>query len=164
MGAFVYQSHVARRRARLHLTMACVLLGVLGCSSKDPVSPGAPSGPPSQVLGTPLTAPDAVEVESNLMWSSLTGEVICTASFSATDGGLLAIHSTTKAARVLEALPSIATDLAPDGSAVYYNALGQDYVFARRSALAGCFAPALLDSCSLLCVFIMKAAPDGDHV
>jgi hypothetical protein len=111
-----------------------------------------------------MTAPDAVEPESNLMWSSLTGELICTASFSTADGGLVAIHPTTKATRVLEALPSIATDLAPDGSAVYYNALAQDYVFARRSALAGSFAPALLDSCSLLCVFLMKAAPDGDHV
>jgi len=164
MRALAYESHVVRPRAPLHLTIVFALLAVVGCSSKDPVSPAAPSAPPTQVLGTPLTAPDAVEVESSLMWSSLTGELICSASFLTARASLLAIHSTTKATRVLEALPSIVTDMAPDGSAVYFNALGDDYSLGRRSALAGSFAPALLDSCSLLCFFYMRAAPDGDHV
>jgi len=163
MRALVSHSRLERRTAPRLEPIALALLAVLGCASEDPARPG----PTSEALGTPLTAANAVDVASPLYWSSSTGELICAESFLSASGGLMAVHATTMATRVLDARTSIAVDVAPDGSAVYYNAFGgagPDYALARRLPLAGSFAPAVLDSCSLLCVYFMVAAPDGDHV
>ena len=130
----------------------------MGCS-KHPTRPREPS----ELLGTPVTPANTVEYDSPLLWSASTGELVCAGSFDH-GGGLLSIHATTGAARVLDSLGSIPLSLAPKGREVYYDAFesGAEGALARRVALGQKPVPRTLASCQGFCVYFIEPAPDGD--
>ena len=156
--------HGSRRPARgagRGVTLVSIaLLAVPGCS-KHPTRPGGPS----ELHGTPVTPANAVEVAGPMLWSGLTGELICSGPFRA-GGGLIAVHATTGATRTLDSLESFPEALAPGGSVVYYDAIESDVydlsVLARRVALGRTPAPHTLESCSGFCFHFIEPAPDGD--
>jgi len=160
---------LALRSARiLPLAAMIVILLVAGCSKdRNPIRPQESA----QQLGTLVAAAGVADPNSALLWSVATDELVCSGAVTfAQLGHLIAIRRTTGAVRTLDAVTSIMNALAPDGSAVYYNAIlwgsegAIDSIQARRIGLGSGSTPRRIASCGGFCLHIIQPAPDGDQV